>query len=157
MSVRSGQRYSVTYSNGDQANTGNVGWGGYEQANLVGDPNSGTCPNGAHVHTQTCWFNPNAFATPPLGTFGNLRPNPFQAQRFWNVDFSLFRGFPVWSEGRKLEFRAEAFNLFNTVIFGAPNADQSQAPPPDGNFSTITQRATGNNARVLQFGLRFIF
>jgi len=125
LAVRSGQRYSVTDNNGDPANTGNVGWAGYEQANLVGDPNSGSCSNGARVHTQGCWFNTSAFATPALGTFGNLRPNPFQAQRYWNVDFSVFRGFPLWGEERKLEFRADAFNLFNTVIFGSPNSDIS--------------------------------
>ena len=153
LAVRSGQRYSVTDTNGDPANTGNVGWAGYEQANLVGDPNSGSCPSGGAVHTQRCWFNTSAFATPALGTFGNLRPDPFQAQRYWNVDFSVFRGFPVWSEGRKLEFRAEAFNLFNTVIFGAPNGDVSNG----ANFGKVTSRANANEPRVLQFGLRFIF
>jgi hypothetical protein len=153
VAVRSGQRYSVTDQSGDPANTGNVGWAGYEQANLVGDPNSGSCPSGAAVHTQGCWFNTSAFAAPPLGTFGNIRPNPFQAQRYWNVDLSVFRGFPIWAEGRKLEFRAEAFNLFNTVIFGAPNADVSNG----GNFGKVTTRANANAPRVLQFGLRFIF
>jgi hypothetical protein len=153
LSVRSGQRYSVTDTSGDPANTGNVGWAGYEQANLVGDPNSGSCPGGAAVHTQGCWFNTSAFAAPALGTFGNLRPDPFQAQRYWNVDFSVFRGFPLWGEGRKVEFRAEAFNLFNTVIFGSPNSDVSNP----ANFGTVTSRANANDARVLQFGLRFIF
>jgi Carboxypeptidase regulatory-like domain len=153
VAVRSGQRYSVTDNNGDPANTGNVAWAGYEQANLVGDPNSGSCANGASVHTQSCWFNTTAFATPALGTFGNIRPDAFQAQRYWNVDFSVFRGFPVWGEDRKLEFRAEAFNLFNTVIFGAPNSDVSNP----SNFGTVTSRANANAPRVLQFGLRFIF
>jgi hypothetical protein len=105
------------------------------------------------VHTQQCWFNTSAFATPASGTFGNLRPDPFQAQRYWNVDFSVFRGFPLWGEGRKVEFRAEAFNLFNTVIFGSPNSDVSNP----ANFGTVTSRANANEARVLQFGLRFIF
>jgi len=153
LAVRSGQRYSVTDNSGDPANTGNVGWAGYEQANLVGDPNSGSCPNGARVHTQGCWFNSAAFGTPASGTFGNLRPDAFQAQRYWNVDFSVFRGFPIWGEERKLEFRAEAFNLFNTVIFGSPNSDISNA----SNFGTVTTRANANGPRVLQFGLRFIF
>jgi len=105
------------------------------------------------VHSQGCWFNTAAFGTPALGTFGNLRPDAFQAQRYWNVDFSVFRGFPIWSEERKLEFRAEAFNLFNTVIFGSPNSDISNG----ANFGTVTSRANANGPRVLQFGLRFIF
>jgi carboxypeptidase family protein len=151
LTVRSGQRYSVTDNNGDPANTGNVGWAGYEQANLVGDPNSGNCPNGAHVQTQTCWINTASFQAPALGTFGNLRPDPFNAQRYWNLDFSIFRAFPIVGEGRKLEFRAEAFNLFNTVIFGAPGSDVSNT----GGFGKVT--STANSQRILQLGLRFMF
>jgi Carboxypeptidase regulatory-like domain len=152
LAVRSGQHYSVIDGSGDPANTGNQGWAGYEQANLVGDPNSGSCPGGQAVHTQGCWFNTSAFQAPQF-TFGNIRPNAFQAQRYWNIDFSVFRGFPLFAEQRKLEFRAEAFNLFNTVIFGPPNGDVSNT----ANFGTVTQRANGNSPRVLQFGLRFIF
>jgi hypothetical protein len=147
--IRSGQPYSVITSN-DQANTGNAGWAGYEQANLVGDPNSGSCPGGAAVHTQTCWFNISAFELPAKGTFGNNRPNGFQSQRFWNVDFSVFRQFPLWSENRRLEFRAEAFNLFNTVIFGTPNGDISGS-----GFGLVTN--TANSPRVMQFGLKVIY
>ena len=154
LTVRSGQRYSVTDNSGDPANTGNVGWAGYEQANLVGDPNSGSCPNGAHVHTQTCWFNASAFAA-PVATFGNLRPDPFNAQRYWNLDFSIFRGFPIAGERRKLEFRAETFNLFNTVIWDTPNADVSNNNPITGNFGKVTRQANAN--RIMQFGLRFMF
>jgi len=152
LAVRSGQRYSVIDGSGDPANTGNAAWAGYEQANLVGDPNSGSCSNGAPVHTQRCWFNSTAFQA-PVNAYGNIRPDAFQAQKYWNVDFSVFRDFPLISEQQKLQFRAEAFNLFNTVVFGSPNADVSNP----SNFGSVTQRANGNAARVLQFGLRFIF
>ena len=152
LTVRSGQRYGVTDGE-DRANTGNTGWAGYEQANLVGDPNSGSCPDGARVHTVGCWINTTAFAKPAFGSFGNLRPDPYTSQRYWNVDFSVFRQFPLWSEQRRLEFRAEAFNLFNTVIFGPPNSDISS----QGNFGRVTGVASGNAARVMQFGLKFIY
>ena len=149
LNIRSGQRYSVTDGE-DRANTGNTGWAGYEQANLVGDANSGSCPGGGAVHTQSCWFNTSAFAKPDFGSFGNQRPMGFQAQRFWNVDFSVFRQFPLWSENRRLEFRAEAFNLFNTVIFAAPNSDIN-----GGGFGLVT--TTANSPRVMQFGLKVIY
>jgi hypothetical protein len=162
LTVRSGQRYSVQYSGGDQANTGNAGWAGYEQADLVGDPNSGTCPNGAHVHTQYCWFNTNAFAPPAFGSFGSLRPDAFQAQRYWNTDFSVFRDFPLWGEQHKLQFRAESYNLFNTIIFGAPNNDVSNtstSPCPLGPNCQVFGRIGGqaNSPRVLQFALKFFY
>ena len=113
---------------------------------MVGDPNSGAC-----VHKQACWFNTAAFQAPAFGTFGNIRPDAFQSQRYWNADFSIFRGFPIMGEACKLEFRAEAFNLFNTVVFGTPNSDVSNS----GAFGKVTGIA--NAARVLQFGLRFMF
>jgi hypothetical protein len=152
LTIRSGQRYSVTDGE-DQANTGNTGWAGYEQANLVGDPNSGTCvrEDGTWpVHSRGCWFNTNAFAKPTFGTFGNLRPDAFQAQRYWNLDFSVFRQFPLWNENRRLEFRAEAFNLFNTVIFGTPNSDINSS-----GFGRVTHGA--NSPRIMQFGLKLMF
>jgi hypothetical protein len=153
LTVRSGQPYSVTDNAGDPANTGNAGWAGYEQADLVGDPNSGSCPNGAHAHTINCWFNTSAWATPPFGTFGNVRPMGYRSQRFWNLDFSVFRDFPLWGEQHKLQFRAESFNLFNTTILGTPNSDISNG----GNFGLVTQRGAGNSPRVLQFALKFYY
>jgi len=151
VTVRSGQRYSIEDNSGDQANTGNSS--GYEQANLVGSPNSGSCPNGAAVHTIDCWVNTNAFAIPAFGTYGNLRPDVFQSQRYWNLDFSVFRDFPLWGEQHKLQFRAESFNLFNTTILGAPNSDVSNPSV----FGIVTSRATGNAPRVLQFALKFYY
>ena len=148
--IRSGQPYGVTDGE-DQANTGNTGWAGYEQANLVGDPNQGACPNGAKAKSRTCYFNTSAFAKPTFGTFGNVRPNGFQQAHFWNVDASVFRQFPLWSDSRRLEFRAEAFNLFNTTILGTPGNDVNNP----GGLGIVTSAA--NQARQLQFGLKFIF
>lgn len=148
--IRSGQPYSVTDGE-DQANTGNTGWAGYEQANLVGDPNTGACANGASAKSRTCYFNTDAFAKPTFGTFGNVRPNGFQQQRFWNVDASVFRQFPLWSDSRRLEFRAESFNLLNTTILGTPGNDINNP----GGFGIVTSAA--NQARQLQFALKFIF
>ena len=128
-----------------------MGWGGYETANLVGNPNSGTCANGAKVGSATCFINTSAFAEPAFGTFGNQRQNQYRSARYWNIDASVFRQFPLWSEGRRLEFRAEAFNLFNTTIFNTPGNDASNS----GGFGIVTSAA--NTARELQFGLKIIF
>jgi hypothetical protein len=149
--VRSGQPYSVLWESGDQANTGNVGWGGYETADLVGDPNSGSCKNGAKVGSATCFINTSAFTEPAFGTFGNQRQNQYRSARYWDIDASVFRQFPLWSESRRLEFRAEAFNLFNTTIFATPGNDASNS----GGFGIVTSAA--NTARELQFGLKIIF
>ena len=57
---------------------------------------------------------------------------------------------PAWGVP-EFEFRAEAFNLFNNVIFGTPSADFNTGT----SFGTIN--STYNTARELQLGGKFIF
>jgi hypothetical protein len=52
----------------------------------------------------------------------------------------------------KLQFRAEAYNLFNTPNLGSPNAKLGSS-----SFGEITSTTTGSNARLLQFALRYSF
>lgn len=151
-SIRSGTPYNVYYGASDLAGTGNVSWAQYERANLVGDPNEGSCPGGGKVGSATCYFNTSAFAVPAQGTFGTSGRDAFRSAPYWDVDLSIFRQFPL-GESRRFEFRAEAFNLFNTVIFGQPGNDISNA----STFGRVTSVATGTNARQLQFGAKIIF
>jgi len=140
--ARSGAPYNVIVS-GDVANTGNVGWANYERANLVGDP---------HLDKPT-WneaINKAAFQIPVQYTFGDLGRNRLRTPGFWNLDTSLFRTFPI-REGLRLEFRAEAFNIFNTVIYGFPNADMADT----ANFGKVL--STANSPRQLQLGAKIIW
>lgn len=148
--ARSGLPFNVYWGSSDRANTGNVSWDQYERANLVGDPHSGTCPNGSAVGTQSCFFNTSAFAAPALYTFGNSSRDSMRSAHYWNLDASIFKQFP-FGEARRFEFRAEAFNLFNTVIFGQPGNDITNT----ANFGKVTGAA--NTARQLQFGAKIIF
>ena len=136
--ARSGQNFNITAS-GDIANTGNTG---YERANLVGDPNL------PHPSSQK-WFNTAAFTAPANFTYGNLGRNVLRSQAYWNLDFSIFRRFPV-RESMRFEFRGEAFNILNTVIYGIPNADVT-------NVAFGRVGGTANQPRVLQLGAKFIF
>lgn len=108
---RSGIPVNVTV-NADIANTGNFG---YERANLIGD---------FHVKhaTKDQWFNTKAFAAPALYTFGNAGRNILRSQFVHRFDMSLFREFPI-HEGITADFRAEAYNVFNTTTFNAPDAE----------------------------------
>ena len=137
--ARSGLPYSISVE-GDIANTGNSG---YERANLVGDP---------HLSNPTAneWFNTAAFAIPATYTFGNSGRNILRGPASWNIDASMFRKFPLPWEGAALEFRAEAFNLPNTVILGNPNGDLSSP-----TFGVIT--GTQNSSRIIQFGAKITF
>jgi len=137
--ARSGLPYQVIVS-GDVANTGNTG---YERANLVGSPYVSNVTPGSGLNVA-------AFAIPSVYTFGNEGRNTLRTVPFWNMDFSLFRQFP-FLETRRLELRAEAFNLLNTVIYGQPQNDLTNPSAFGQIFSTA------NNSRLLQLGAKIIF
>ena len=95
------------------------------------------------------WFNPSAFANPAAYTYGNCGRNILRGPGFHNTDLELSRFFGI-TERIKLEFRAEAFNLFNTPQFGLP---QGQL----GVSTTGTISAVTNPQRELQLALRLAF
>ncbi len=68
------------------------------------------------------WFDPAAFVAPGNYTYGNSGRNILYGPGTKEVDASLFKNFPLGGEGRRLQFRAEAFNVFNTPQFNNPNA-----------------------------------
>jgi hypothetical protein len=65
---------------------------------------------------------------------------------------SIFKSFPLgFREGARLEFRAEAFNLFNHVQFGAPSTTINGSTP----FGVINSQA--NAPREMQLALKMYF
>jgi len=102
------------------------------------------------------WFNPAAFTTPAVDTWGNLGRNIGRGPGYYEIDTALEKSIPL-NEQLKLEFRAEAFNLLNHPIYGDPDSDVS-----DSSFGVITSQlntgATGiGSSRRLQFMLRLEF
>ena len=147
----SGTLYNVVAANGIP-NTGSVN-GNSERANLVGDPNSGSCPNGAEVGTLNCWFNTSAFAVPAQFTYGNYGRNVLRSDGRANLDLSVFRSFPI-TETKRIDFRAEAFNLTNSIVWGAPHSNISS----DGAlFGVVNSTAAGYAPRQIQFALKFYY
>jgi hypothetical protein len=75
------------------------------------------------------YFNKNAFAYPTNGTYGNVGRNAFPGPAFILTTFGIGREFstPALREGSHIRFRAEAFNVFNTVNLAAPQATFSCA------------------------------
>ncbi len=102
------------------------------------------------------WLNPAAFAAPANGTYGNAGRNVFRGPGLWQTDIGLSKRFRV-TERLGLDFRAEAFNLFNRAQYGNPVSNISNA-----TFGRILQTAndgaTGTGtSRQLQFMLRMSF
>ena len=121
-----------------------------DRPNLVGNPNqsSASCQTG----TPTCWVNPAAFATPAPYTFGNAGKDELRGPTFSQFDFALAKNFPV-GERFRIQFRAEAFNIFNKVNFNNP-ATSAGLATLSSSFGVIT---TAQPSRQMQFGFRFVF
>ena len=139
LSLHSGTPFDVTVSNGDTAGTGNT----VERANLLlSDPY-------AQGQGVTNYLNPAGFAVPAQATYGDLGRNSLRTNYFKNLDLSLTRRFPI-KERANLEFRADAFNISNSVVFGTPNDVLGNS-----NFGVLT--STANTERQIQFSLKLLF
>jgi len=97
------------------------------------------------------YFDTSVFSQPPAFTFGNTQPSSpdIRSPGIRNWDMSVFKEFQI-REGWRLQFRAEAFNAFNTVRFGSPNTSVTS-----NQFGQISTQA--NSPRQLQFGLKLLF
>ena len=116
--------------------------------NIVGNPNTGTCPGGVAVRTAQCWFNIGAFQHAAIGTFGDVGRNTMDGPAFQQWDFSAIKTIPI-HESMNLQFRGEIFNIFNNVNFLLPNNDINSP-----GFGQITAAQAG---RIVQLALKFSF
>ena len=119
-------------------NTGSLGAG--QRPNVVGDPSISN-------PTIDKWFNTDAVAQPDPYTFGKAprtQPN-LRVPGLDNWDITLEKNFP-WGEKRRVQFRAEFYNAFNTPYFHAPNATFGS--------STFGQINVAHYARSIQMGLK---
>ena len=101
--------------------------------------------------TPNNYFDRTAVTIPTDRTnpFGNAPRNAVRGPGFWQADFGLHKQFRLLNENTRLEFRAEAFNLFNRTNFGTPNGNISSA-----DFGRIS---SAYPARELQFALKLYF
>ena len=104
------------------------------------------------------WFNPNSYADPALGTFGNCGVGTLRGPGLHTADLSLSKKFN-FTEHQNLEFRAEAINFTNTPILNAPNVTTPGAVISDGNFGvgTFGKITSSQGERNIQFGLKYNF
>jgi len=94
------------------------------------------------------WFNTAAFAPNRQYQYGNAGRNILVAPGTRQFDLAVYKNFSV-HERVRIQFRAEAFNAFNTPNFGAPNTQVGN--PAFGRISGA------DRPRNLQFGLKAIF
>ncbi|MFN7918839.1 MAG: TonB-dependent receptor [Bryobacteraceae bacterium] len=125
--------------NFDNANTGNVNWPNRLTNGKLDSPTVGR------------WFDTSAFAFPAQYVQGNAGRNILNGPGTVSTDISLQRSFrlPIGDAGR-LEFRGEAFNLFNTPQLGQPGVTLGTVA-----FGIVSSTARAN--RQMQLGLKLIF
>jgi hypothetical protein len=97
---------------------------------------------------RTQYLNPAAFALPEFGTLGNFGRVNIVLPTSWQFDMGLSRIFR-FGETKKLEFRAEAYNVTNSFRPGNPNLAL--------NSSTFGQIRTAREPRITQFALKYLF
>jgi hypothetical protein len=146
--LQTGQPFSVY---GDQANWSLAG-------TTFPDRNPGV-PLYASNKGIGGWFNANAFVKPADGTWGNVRRNTLYGPGMNVFNMSAAKSFGLPWEGVKIEFRADAANVFNHKSLGNPGGlnlgNSSGAGTPYTSSDTISTVITG--ARNLQVMFRVTF
>lgn len=138
----SGSPFTVT-ADGTELNTpGNV-----QTADLVGPVRKV-----GKIGADGVYFDPAAWAQPEGVRFGNTFVNQFRGPGGWNLDFSVFRAFPIGGQGGRLEFRVEGSNITNTFKFGNPNGSITS-----GDFMRIFSLYNAYAERQIRLGVRYSF
>jgi len=129
------------------------------------------------VPGTVCWFDPSAFVLPtttidgtPMPTLGDEPRNELLAPGLFTDDFAILKN-TKFGERLNVQFRAEAFNVFNHPNFSPPGVfgagggvgsgvftggfNPDGTPIQDPNSGRLLQTATPS--RQLQFALKFTF
>lgn len=127
----------------------------------------GPC-GGNGTHTFYKWFNTAAVAPPVIGqwgnpnvtfaNFGNAGVNVCRAPGTNNWDTSISKRFPLFKEGRYVQFRAETFNTFNHTQYSGVDSGTSFNPSTGAQTSLTFGQVNGARApRRMALSLRIVF
>ncbi|MCU1324192.1 MAG: Oar protein [Acidobacteriaceae bacterium] len=133
----SGQPISVTANNNADTSPSHPTY-----ANLTCNPMQG------FQRTRFKIFNPACFAQPAAGQYGTTRSVGVQPKVF-STNLSVLKNFSI-TEHQQLQFRAEAFNLFNHPLFSTGGGGVTS---PTLGVAT----SQSNTPRSMQFALRYSF
>jgi outer membrane receptor protein involved in Fe transport len=148
---QTGNPFTVQNSNGNQSGIGL----GNDRPNMV--PSS---QFGFHKSLNQ-WFDVSRFKLQGPGLLGNESRNSLYGPGTQALAFSTFKSFPI-REAIGLQFRAEAFNLFNTPTFNSPNSTITSYSAtgigvPNVSAGQISSTAPLATPRQIQFALKLLF
>ena len=133
------------------------------------DPSNPTITCAPSTRNKINWYNPCAFANPPAGTsittpvtdiataisFLGGRSNTIYGPGYNRVNMSLFKNFITIRE-QYLQFRADAFNLFNHPSLNNPSLTGINATG-GGITAPKSFQANTPDARFFQLALKYTF
>ena len=119
---------------------------------VTGDPN---LSKGDKSFTQA--FNASVFQLTPVGSFGNAGNGRLRGPGINNWDVAVSKRFPLKSESRNLQFRAELFNAWNHTQFSAVNSTGPFNPAGTMTNPLFGSYTAAYNPRIIQLSLRFAF
>ncbi len=154
--IQSGVPQTLTIGGVDNASTGNQG---------TDRPTYTGASNGYAANpTPSRWYDPAAFIEAPAGTFGNLGRNTMTTPHFQSIDLALHKRFQLpYNEQHVVQFRLEAFNVFNHPSWGAPTGNILSGAAFTGAASNAAHQGFGviNSTaiamRQLQVALKYSF
>ena len=124
--------------------------------NYIDRPNCSAGPlNLNHSKPNLPAFNTSLFTQETLGTLGDCPLASFSGPGLVNFDMALLKVVRI-KESKALEFRWEAYNVFNSPqFFISANGN----PSVQGNFTNpqFGEIVGAMNARIIQLGVKFLF
>ncbi len=136
--IQAGDAVPVTQATNNNSSLGFA----VQRPNRIGDPNS------FDGRSFSEWFNVAAFQAAPQFVIGNSSRNPVRGPGLQNADVMIGKTFAI-RERFRMELRAEAFNVSNTVPWNDPNGSFGSAA-----FGTIT---SAGNPRDFEFAAKLHF
>jgi len=100
------------------------------------------------------YFDPNCFSLPAAGTFGTVPRNTLIGPAFGSWDMAFFKNITL-TGGRRIQLRAEGFNITNHANLGLPQATVFNSAGRVSNAGQITTIV--GTARQWQFGAKVDF
>ncbi|HLH20856.1 MAG TPA: TonB-dependent receptor [Bryobacteraceae bacterium] len=115
-------------------------------------------PSAALWYNPACFVSPSSLLVGPGYGFGDTPIGFLRTMRWINMDVAIAKNIAI-TETKQIQFRAEAFNVFNHMVLAAPGTSVapsfSNGSISYGSAGVITNIA--NYPRSMQLALKFLF
>ena len=137
-----------------------TGGDGGTRPRIEGDPSDAACQSGDCDPTpggSGSYFNIPAFSRlTGRGDIGNAPVRFYRMPKIVLSNMSIFKNFQLGG-GKRLQFRWEAYNVFNQVNWSTINTNAQFNPAGEQVNQSFGQATAARDARIMQGAIRFTF